>query len=99
MERRIRRHSSVTTDNIVQDKEQEPVRIHYDTEKQYTSKLLRRYGRKPCTPVSMYILERYVRRELKYDHSDREIIESLQNIIVYIKLGLIKADDIVFEGI
>ena len=52
-----------------------------------------------CNQVSIYILERYVRRELNQNYSDKEFVESVQNVIMYIKIGLIDVDDIIFEGI
>jgi hypothetical protein len=49
--------------------------------------------------MEIYLLEKYLRQKFKdkLHMSEQEIVESLQNLILYLKLKLVELDDIITE--
>ena len=59
------------------------------------------YKEKNDGAMEIYLLERYLRREFKdkLHMSEQEVVESLQNLILYLKLNLVKPSDIITENL
>ena len=59
-----------------------------------------KYKEKSDGTMEIYLLEKYLRQEFKdkLHMSEQEIVESLQNLILYLKLKLVELDDIVTDN-